>query len=76
MILLQTHARDPRREAYQLDTDTLPAVKAATGSRPEPSQMIVDCRCACGRRVWEVIQKAIQIVTANVSITRVDFFVR
>lgn len=76
MILLQTHTRDPRREAYQLDTDKPAADKAAPGSRPEPSQMIVDCRCACGRMVWEVIQNAIQIVTKNVSITRVDFFVR
>ena len=73
MILPQTRAQDPRREAYQLNS----ADSTAFGSwKLTPAEMLVESRDASGRRLWEVVQSAIETVTANVSITRVDFFVK
>ena len=41
-----------------------------------PSQKLLECRDASGRKLWEVISDSVHTVASSVSITRIDFFVR
>ena len=74
-MVRQDGTDDARRQKYQLDTAGGGGAAPGASGR-SPSQMLVECRDASGRRLCESIRDMIRIVTAGVSITRVDFFVK
>eukprot|EP00286_Rhodomonas_abbreviata_P012341 CAMPEP_0181340988 /NCGR_PEP_ID=MMETSP1101-20121128/30152_1 /TAXON_ID=46948 /ORGANISM="Rhodomonas abbreviata, Strain Caron Lab Isolate" /LENGTH=429 /DNA_ID=CAMNT_0023452199 /DNA_START=171 /DNA_END=1461 /DNA_ORIENTATION=- len=66
--ILQGDVHDARREKYQLRTGGI--------CDTSPADFLIHGCDQSGRRMWEVIRDTIQVVTAQVSITRVDFFVK
>jgi len=60
---------------YQLETRQHPTTEEETDAWT-PTRMLWEQRDRSGRLVWEVLRDSIRLVAGEVSVTRVDFFVR